>query len=217
MSDIVFADRTEAGRVLAGKLANYSGNANAIVLALPRGGVPVAREIAAHLRIPLDIFIVRKLGVPGNEELAFGAVAEGGAHYLDRRIVATLGIPDSVIQRTIAQQQEEIARRQKLYRGNHKAPEVAGKTVILVDDGIATGSTVRAAIQALKIHKPRRLVLAVPVAPADTCDAMKKLVDELVCLEQPEAFFAVGQWYRDFRQVSDDEVRETLAEEWSFH
>ena len=214
MSVAIFRDRVEAGMQLAGKLAAYAANPEVIVLALPRGGLPVAREIAIALRVPLDIFLVRKLGVPGNEEFAFGAVAEGGVQYIDRRVVASLNISEVLIQRAIADQEDEIARRQRLYRGNRPPPKVEGKIVILVDDGIATGSTARAAIQALRLHRPMQLILATPVAPVDTCSVLNGLVDKLVCLEQSDTFFAVGQWYDDFQQVPDDEVREILAHAW---
>jgi predicted phosphoribosyltransferase len=206
-----YRDREDAGRALARQLAEYVGRPEVLVLALPRGGVPVGYEVARALGAPLDIFLVRKLGVPGHEELAMGAIASGGVRVLNPRVVAQLGIPDAAIERVAQREQAELERREHAYRGDRPPPSVQGCTVILVDDGLATGSTMRAAAAALKAMGPRRLVVAVPVAAAETCDELRGEVDQVVCAMTPEPFYAVGLWYEDFAQTTDDEVRELLA------
>jgi predicted phosphoribosyltransferase len=206
----VFNDRAEAGRVLAEQLRHYAGRPDVIVLALPRGGVPVAYEVARALHAPLDIFVVRKLGIPGHEELAMGAVATGGVRVLNDQVVKGLSIPGFVIDAVANWELLELERRERLYRGNRPPPEVRGKTVILVDDGLATGSTMLAAVQALRKLGPASIVVAVPVASPDTCQLLKEYVDETVCPATPEPFYAVGLWYRDFSQTTDEEVRELL-------
>jgi putative phosphoribosyl transferase len=212
MSPRLFRDRSEAGRLLADKLSpGYPGRPDVLVLALPRGGVPVGYEVASALHAPLDVFIVRKLGVPGHEEFAMGAVATGGVRVLNEHVVRALGIPDYVIDSMAAWEEQELRRRELLYRGNRPPPEVRGKTVILVDDGLATGSTMLAAVQALRRQKPARIVVAVPVAAPDTCELLKPEVDEIVCAATPEPFYAVGLWYQNFCQTTDEEVRELLA------
>jgi len=210
VSPRVFNDRAEAGRVLAEQLRHYAGRPDVIVLALPRGGVPVAYEVARALHAPLDIFVVRKLGIPGHEELAMGAVATGGVRVLNDQVVKGLSIPGFVIDAVANWELLELERRERLYRGNRPPPEVRGKTVILVDDGLATGSTMLAAVQALRKLGPASIVVAVPVASPDTCQLLKEYVDETVCPATPEPFYAVGLWYRDFSQTTDEEVRELL-------
>lgn len=205
-----FHDRTEAGRQLAQRLAAYANRPDVIVLALPRGGVPVAFEVARALGAPLDVFIVRKLGVPGHEELAMGAVATGGVRIINEPLVRALGIPEYVIDAVAAMEQQELERRERLYRGDRPPPDVRGRTVILVDDGLATGATMLAAIRAIRKMQPGRIVAAVPVASRDTCEALGNEADDMVCAVTPEPFYAVGQWYEDFSQTTDEEVRELL-------
>src|SRR5438094_3251828 len=207
-----FADRAEAGRVLAEKLKPLAGNPNVVVLALPRGGVPVAAELARALGAPLDVFVVRKLGVPGHEELAMGAIATGGVLVLDDRLVHGLGVSDDQIDRTIARELQELERREAAYRAGRGPPDLEGKTVILVDDGLATGATMQAAALAVRKYNPARVVVAVPVASAETCDEFRANVDEIVCALTPAPFHAVGLWYEDFSQTSDDEVQELLRQ-----
>ena len=209
----LFRDRRDAGRRLAERLEAYSNRPEVIVLALPRGGVPVAYEVARALRVSLDVFLVRKLGVPGSEELAMGAVATGGVRVLNDEIVKRLGIPDFIIETVAAKELQELARRERLYRGGRPAPDVRGRTVILVDDGLATGATMHAAIQALRQQQPARIIVAVPTAPPDTCEQMRKEVDEVVCAMTPEPFHAVGRWYEDFSQTTDEEVRALLSQQ----
>src|SRR4029077_17426848 len=206
-----FHDRREAGLLLAAKLAAYANRVDVIVLALPRGGVPVAYEVARAVGAPLDVFVVRKLGVPGYEELAMGAVATGGMRVLNDQIVRDLRIPDDVIAGVAAAEREELARRERAYRGGRPPLDVRGRTVILVDDGLATGATMRAAVTALRQLQPDRIVVAVPTASPETCEALKAEVDEIVCAITPEPFHAVGYWYEDFTQTTDQEVRELLA------
>lgn len=204
-----FADRREAGRVLAERLLE-EGLPVDLVLGLPRGGVPVAGEVAARLRVPLDVLVVRKLGVPGHEELAMGAIASGGTTVLNQEVVDTLRILPAVIARVSASEQAELERREQAYRDGRPPEPVAGRDVWLVDDGLATGASMRAAARALRQLAPRTLSVAVPVAAAETCDDLRREVDTLVCLATPEPFVAVGLWYRDFRATTDDEVRDVL-------
>jgi putative phosphoribosyl transferase len=207
-----FTNRAEAGRVLAARLNAYANRTNVVVLALPRGGVPVAFEVAQALDAPLDVFLVRKLGTPGHSELAMGAIASGGVRVLNPSVVEYLGIPDRVIDRITADEQKELERRERAYRDDRPPIEVLNRTIILVDDGLATGSTMRAAVAALKQQHPARLVVAVPVAPASTCEELREEVDEVVCPLSPEQFDGVGRWYEDFSQTSDGEVRALLEQ-----
>jgi putative phosphoribosyl transferase len=206
-----FRDRAEAGRRLATDLDHYRGRPDLLVLGLPRGGVPVAAEVARALGAPLDVFVVRKLGVPGREELAMGAIASGGIRVIDPEIVYALGISEPEIALVAQREEQELARREELYRGNRAPPEIAGKAVILVDDGLATGSSMRAAASAVRAMRPARVVVAVPTAPAETCQALRREVDEVVCSVMPEPFQAVGLWYEDFSETSDDEIRRLLS------
>jgi putative phosphoribosyl transferase len=212
-----FRNRVEAGQVLARALSAYAGRDDVVVLALPRGGVPVAYEVAKALRAPLDVFVVRKLGVPGHEELAMGAIASGGVLLLDRELVERLGISSAELDRIVAAEARELERREAAYRNDRPPPELEGKTVILVDDGLATGASMQAAALAVRRHNPARIVVAVPVAAAETCDEFRDDVDEVVCAVTPAPFYAVGLWYEDFTQTTDDEVRDLLAraEEWT--
>jgi len=205
-----FSDRYEAGRVLAAGLSEYQGRPRTLVLALPRGGVPVAFEIAQFLRAPLDVFNVRKLGVPGQEELAFGAIASGGIRVVNRGLVAEQMIGPEVIEAVVAREQEELDRRERLYRGARPAPPVRDGIVLLIDDGMATGSTMLAGVRALRERGPAELIVAVPVAAARTCKALRPEADRVICAVTPEHFNAVGQWYRDFSETTDEEVRELL-------
>ena len=197
--------------MLAELLGEYAGRDDVVVLALPRGGVPVAYEVAKALGAPLDVFTVRKLGVPGNPELAMGAIATGGVVVLDQRLIQLLGIDRSQLEQAVTAELRELERRDAAYRGNRELPDLTGKTVILVDDGLATGSTMRAAALAVRELNPARIVVAVPVAAEETCDAFRDVVDEIVCGVTPRPFHAVGLWYEDFSQTSDEEVRELLA------
>ena len=206
-----FKDRIDAGHFLAEKLESYTGRPDLLVLALPRGGVPVAYEVARALQAPLDIFLVRKLGVPGHQELAMGAIASGGVRELNRDVIEYLRIPGEAIDAVTAQEQGELARRERAYRGSRPAVEARDRTVVLVDDGLATGSTMRAAVAALRQQQPARIIVAVPIAAQQTCDALGAKVDEIVCALTPEPFHAVGLWYEDFSQTTDEEVRELLA------
>ena len=206
-----FRDRSDAGRQLAAKLAPYADRPDVLVLALPRGGVPVGYEVARELGAPLDVFLVRKLGVPGYEELAMGAVATGGVRVLNEQVVRALRILDYVIDAVAAKEEQELARRERLYRGDRPPPDVRGKTVILVDDGLATGATMHAAVQALREQQPARIVVAVPTASPEACDELRKEVDDAICAVTPEPFYAVGLWYENFSQTTDEEVRELLA------
>jgi putative phosphoribosyl transferase len=207
---MIFRDRTDAGRQLAARLTRYADRTDVLVLALPRGGVPVAYEVAKALKAPLDVFLVRKLGVPGHEELAMGAIASGGVRVLNEDLVDYLRIPDGVIDAVAAVEQRELERREHAYRDDHPPPDVKDSIVILVDDGLATGSTMRAAAAALRLQKPRRIVVAVPVSSAEACEELRSEVDEIVCAVTPEHFQGVGLWYEDFSQTSDEEVRELL-------
>jgi putative phosphoribosyl transferase len=209
---MIFRDRRDAGQALARSLLRHAGQPNVLVLALPRGGVPVAAEVARALGAPLDVFVVRKLGVPGQPEFAMGALASGGVRVLDTEVVKALGIPDAVIDAITAVEGDELKRRERAYRGTRPLPRVAGQTVILVDDGLATGSSMRAAVEALRQQGPARIVVAVPVGAPETCAALGALADEVVCARAPEPFRAVGLWYEDFSQTTDDEVREALEQ-----
>ncbi len=206
-----FEDRRDGGRALASRLRAYAGRPDVRVLALPRGGVPVGYEVARALGAPLDLFLVRKLGAPRYDELAMGAIADGGVRILNPSVISRLGITAEDVERVTARETEELARRAQRYRGGRPPTDVRGRTVLLVDDGLATGSTMRAAVAALKQQGPRRLVVAVPVAAAQTCEALESEVDEVACATTPEPFYAVGQWYRDFEQTSDEEVHALLA------
>ncbi len=205
-----FRDRHDAGRRLAAALGSYAGRGDVLVLALPRGGVPVGYEVARALGAPLDVMQVRKLGVPGHEELAMGAIASGGVRILSEGVVQTLGIPERVIATVAAVEEQELDRRERIYREGRPFPEVRDRTVILVDDGLATGSTMRAAAAALRAQGAGRLVAAVPVAPKEACDALRDLVDDVICQVMPEPFLAVGEWYEDFTQTSDEDVQDLL-------
>lgn len=207
-----FQNREQAGMILVKFLKNYANLKNVIVLALPRGGVPVAYQIAKALHAPLDVFVVRKLGVPGHEELAMGAIATGDVLVFNQSIINSLHIKEHSIKDVIASEKLELARRERKYRGNQAYPELNSKIVILVDDGIATGATIRAAIKALKQYLPQKIIVAVPVAQKDTCNELKKVVDEVVCPLQPDDLGAVGAWYADFSQTEDEEVYSLLKE-----
>jgi len=207
----VYRDRHDAGRALARLLHGYAHRPDVIVLALPRGGVPIGYEVARTLQVPLDVFVVRKLGVPGHEEFAMGAIASGGVQVLNEHVVQILHIDDEVIAAVVARERRELARRERLYRGERSPPEVRARTVILVDDGLATGATMLAAVKALHAQRPQRIVVAVPIASAETCADMREDADEVVCAATPEPFRAVGLWYADFSQTTDDEVRDLLA------
>jgi predicted phosphoribosyltransferase len=206
----LYIDRTDAGRQLARELTAYRGRSDVLVLGLPRGGVPVAFEVAQALGAPLDVFVVRKLGVPGHEELAMGALASGGTRVLDSEVIAVTGVPEAVLEEVTLRARAEIERREQAYRGDRPPIDVAGKVAILVDDGLATGSTMRAAVRALRDRAAGQVVVAVPVASPDVCARFEPEVDEIICAQTPEPFYAVGLWYDEFTQVSDDEVRELL-------
>jgi len=205
-----FRDRSEAGRVLAQQLTEYAGRDDVIVLALPRGGIPVGYEVAKALGAPLEVFVARKLGVPGHQELAMGAIASGGSAVLDQGLVRRLGVTQAQLDRAVADETRELERREQAYRGDREAPDLRGKTVILVDDGLATGATMRAATLAVRDQQPARIVVAVPVAAEETCDQFRDVVDDVICAVTPKPFYAVGMWYEDFDQTTDDEVRELL-------
>jgi putative phosphoribosyl transferase len=207
-----FRDRTEAGQLLARELRHYVTRNDLLVLGLPRGGVPVAYEVATALHAPLDVFVVRKLGVPGHRELAMGAIATGGVRVLNAEVLRYLDLPPGALDEITAEEMQELQRRELAYRGHPTPPDVRGKTVILVDDGVATGSTMRAAIRALKQQQPARLVVAVPTGALATCDELRREVDELVTLLEPDDFQAVGEWYDDFSQTTDAEVTRLLAQ-----
>jgi putative phosphoribosyl transferase len=206
-----FPNRTEAGRQLAEKLLKYAGRPDVIVLGLPRGGVPVAFEVAKRLGAPLNVFIVRKLGVPGFEELAVGAIASGGVRVLNEDVMRAVPNAEQVIESVTARETAELERRDQSYRNGRPAPELGDRVVILVDDGLATGATIRAAVAALRQRGVAKIVVAVPVGPPDTCRELEREADEIICLSRPDFFQAVGQYYEDFSQTSDDEVRELLA------
>jgi putative phosphoribosyl transferase len=209
-TDLPYKDRSHAGRVLAAQLSNYRGAPDLLVLGLPRGGVPVAHEVALALAAPLDVFIVRKLGYPGHPEFAMGAIASGGVRVM--KVLPGMRPSDQAISEVVADEMEELRRREVLYRGRRPPPAIRGRTVIVVDDGLATGATMEAAVQALRRHEPRQVCVAVPVGASDSCETLAALADQVVCPAQPEPFRAVSLWYRDFPQTSDDEVRRLLAE-----
>lgn len=207
----IFKNRMDAGKFLASKLSEYANRADVIVLGLPRGGVPVAYEVARKLHAPLDVFLVRKLGVPGHEELAMGAIAGGGVRVLNHDVLSQLGIPEDIIELVVASEQRELARREREYRGDQPPLDLRGRTVIVVDDGMATGSSMRAAVQALRQKQPQRIIVAVPVGAREICESFHDEVDTVaVCAVTPEPFTAVGLWYADFSQTTDDEVRELI-------
>ena len=214
--NVPFENRAEAGQKLATKLSRYANRPDVLVLALPRGGVPVAYEVARTLRAPLDVFIVRKLGVPGYEELAMGAIASGGVRVMNDDIARNFDFPQTAIDSIVQREEAELRRRERLYRGNRPAPNVHGRTVILVDDGLATGSTMRAAAVALRRMGPSKVIVAVPVAAPETCAEFRSEVDDVICFATPDPFMAVGAWYGDFSQTSDQEVRD-LLEQAAFH
>jgi len=209
-----FLDRRDAGRQLGEKLERYTAGPNnpamVLVLGLPRGGVPVAYEVARALHAPLDVFVVRKLGVPGHRELAMGAIASGGLRVLNREVIESLGVSPAAVESVAVREMQELERQQRLYRGHTPLPELAGRTVIVVDDGLATGSTMRAAVGALRQGNPARIMVAVPVAAADTARRLREEADGVVCLSTPPDFHAVSMWYEDFSQTSDEEVRKLL-------
>jgi predicted phosphoribosyltransferase len=207
---MLFRDRLEAGRRLAQKLSDYAGKPDVVVLALPRGGVPVAAEVARALDAPLDIFLVRKLGLPGQEELAMGAIASGGSRVLNTSLLRRLHVSPEIVDAVAMRERRELDRREREYRGSHPPPPVRGQTVILVDDGLATGASMHAAVAALRAQEPARIVVAVPVGAPSTCEDLRQIADDVVCAETPEPFAAVGQWYDDFSQTSDEEVRQLL-------
>ena len=206
-----FRDRRHAGRLLAAQLSAYAGRDDVIVLALPRGGVPVAFEVARALHAPLDVFTVRKLGVPGHEEWGFGAIATGGVRVLDDDLIRRLGLSAHIIERITDRERHELERRERTYRGDRSAPVITGKTVIVVDDGLATGASMRAAVRALRAPQPAAVVVAVPTGARETCDELRPEVSALICISMPEPFYAVGAQYQDFGPTSDEEVCQLLA------
>ena len=205
-----FRDRRDAGKRLAHELRHYAHRPDLIILALPRGGVPIGFEVAQALGAPLDVFVVRKLGLPWHDELAMGAIASGGARVLDRNLIRVARVSEAELARVIATEETELARRERRYRGDRPFPDLHGKTAILVDDGLATGATMRAAVEALRLEQPSRIVVAVPVAAPQTCDAFRDVADEVVCATTPEPFQGVGRWYADFSQTTDEEVHDLL-------
>jgi putative phosphoribosyl transferase len=207
-----FVDRHDAGRVLASRLARYAGRDDVLVLGLPRGGVPVAYEVAQALGAPMDLFLVRKLGTPGHRELAMGAIASGGIRVLNDEVVRWYRIPELEIERVVGEEEQELDRRERAYRDGRPAPNLENRIVILIDDGLATGSTMRASAQAVRQRHPSRVVVAVPVGARDTCAELANVADEVICARMPEPFSAVGQWYLDFAQTDDDEVRRLLQQ-----
>lgn len=211
-----FKDRTAAGQFLAGQLAVYANRSDVLVLALPRGGVPVAFEVAKSRHAPLDVFLVRKLGVPDHEELAMGAIASGGVQVLNQRIVQKFHLSETTIAQVVVKEQQELERRERLYRNDCPFPDLRGCTVILVDDGLATGATTRAAVMAVRQQQPQRIVVAVPVADPKVCAEFAAEVDETICAVEPERFSSVGHWYKDFSQTTDQEVRHLLEQAAEF-
>jgi putative phosphoribosyl transferase len=212
MNTLIYANRRDAGAVLAAELKQYRGRSDVVVLALPRGGVPVGYEVARALDAPLDVFVVRKLGAPGHRELAMGAIASGGVRVLNRDVIGWYGISPAAIEATAREELAELERRERTYREGREPVDVKDRVVLLVDDGLATGSTMKAAVQAVRQRGPARIVVAVPVGAPQTCSGLQELADEVMCARTPEDFAAVGQWYADFEQTSDAEVRELLRE-----
>ena len=208
---MIFKNRKDAGRELAEKLIEYKNRQDVLVLALPRGGVPVAFEVARKLNFPLDVFLVRKLGVPGQEELAMGAIASGETRVLNEKVINPLRIPKEIVEAVARKENRELERRERAYRDDLPAPDIAGKTVILIDDGLATGATMRAAVIALKQQNPAKIIVAVPVASPETCAEFRDEVDKIICAVMPEPFHGVGLWYEDFSQTTDEEVCELLS------
>jgi len=206
----IFQDRSDAGIFLAKQLAHYARDPSVIVLGLPRGGVPVAFEVAQQLDAPLDVFVVRKLGVPGYEELAMGAIASGGVRVLNEELIQRINIPESAVEASTREEEQALARNEKAFRGSRDPVPIAGKTAILVDDGLATGASMRAAVRALRQQNPARIVVAVPIGSKDTCDQFRGEIDEVICGDMPEPFYAVGAWYANFLPTTDDEVRRLL-------
>ena len=206
----LFEDRVDAGKKLAKELSKYANRSDVLILALPRGGVPVAFEVAKELNVKMDVFIVRKLGVPGNEELAMGAISSDNVLVLNEDIVKSFQIPERVINMVAENELKELKRRERTYRGDRPNPEISGSTVILIDDGLATGATMRAAASAIKTKNPAKIVVAVPTGAPDTCEIFKKEVDEVICVATPEPFYGVGAWYGNFSQTTDEEVCELL-------
>jgi len=206
----LFRDRREAGQRLAHELHAYAHRPDVIILALPRGGVPIGYEVARELDAPLDVFVVRKLGLPWHDELAMGAIASGGVRVLNHDLIRVARVTESELARVTAAEQTELERRERVYRGDRSFPDLHGKTVILVDDGLATGATMHAAVEALRLEGPAHVVVAVPVSAKETCDAFRDITDEIVCAETPEPFLGVGRWYADFSQTTDEEVHEIL-------
>ncbi|MBW4448420.1 MAG: phosphoribosyltransferase [Spirirestis rafaelensis WJT71-NPBG6] len=207
---MIFKDRTAAGKLLAEKLVAYANRSDALVLALPRGGVPVAFEVAKALNAPLDVFVVRKLGVPGQKELAMGAIADGGVRILNEDIIRDEKIDPEAIEKVTVEEQQELQRRQNLYRGDRPKPVIQGRTILLIDDGLATGATMRAAIAALHKQQPAKIVVGVPTSSPQTCQEIKSQVDEIICAQTPSPFYSVGFWYEKFPQTTDQEVRDLL-------
>lgn len=212
--DLPIKDRIAAGQALAMALETYLECENLLILALPRGGVPVAFQLAVKLRAQLDLMLVRKLGTPGHTELAMGAIASGGIRVLNDDIISSIHVSDKTIERVVAEELKELERRERAYRGDRPRPEIKGRVVILVDDGIATGATMRAAITAIRQQHPISIIVAVPVAPAETVETLHKEADEVICLATPAPFIAIGKWYENFSQVSDAEVKKLLAKAW---
>ena len=212
MSEDRFRDRSQAGKLLANRLSHYSGQDDVLVLALPRGGVPVAIEVARALRVPMDIFIVRKLGVPGREELAMGAIASGDVRVLNHHVAVHSGVNEHTLAQVLVREERELKRREQTYRNDRPTPNIEDKTAILIDDGLATGSTMRAAIMGVRAHDPAKVVVAVPIAAPEICAEIGSQVDEVVCLRQPATLLGIGAWYDDFSQLSDEEVKALLAE-----
>ena len=210
-----FIDRPDAGRQLAARLNAFANRRDVVVLALPRGGVPVAAEVSRALNVPFDIFVVRKVGVPGHPELAMGALASGGVRVLSQELIDELGIPLAIVEQVTARERAELERRDRLYRGDRPMPDFAGRTAIVIDDGLATGSTMEAAVLALRAHAPARVVVAVPVGARETCERLARIADEVVCAQTPAPFNAVGLWYERFDQVSDDEVISVVSRQSS--
>ena len=205
-----FRDRRDAGQRLAERLQTYAGRNDTIVLGLPRGGVPVAYEVARALELPLDVFVVRKLGLPWHQELAMGALASGGVRLINQHLIRQLGVSESEVERITRQEQQELERRELRFRGSRAFPDLKGKTVLLIDDGLATGASMRVAVTALRQEGAKRVVVGVPVASPDTCDSFRDITDDIVCVVTPEPFHAVGLWYEDFGQTTDEEVHDLL-------